>query len=79
MNMSVNKGSIQGPPAACSGGLVSAWLAYEFDGHLLVVQQIGAFEDDTKRTLSDLLANTIVDANHIGRRRGHGGGSKRAA
>lgn len=37
----------------------------EFDGDLLVVEQIGAFEDDTKRTLTDLLAHTVVDTHYV--------------
>ena len=38
---------------------------YEFDGNLLVVQKIRSFENDTKRTLSDLLADSVVDTDDI--------------
>ena len=44
---------------------------HEFDGHLLVVQKVGALEDDTKGTLSNFLAHTVVDAHYIRRRRCH--------
>lgn len=37
----------------------------EFDGDLLVVEQIGALEDDTERALSYLLADAVVHANHV--------------
>lgn len=45
---------------------------YEFDGDLCVVEQVGAFKDDAKRSLSDLLAHAIVHADDIGRRGRHG-------
>ena len=38
---------------------------YKFDGHLLVVEQIGAFENDTKGALADLLAYSVVDTDDI--------------
>jgi hypothetical protein len=47
---------------------------HEFDSNLLVVEQIGALKNDTKRTLSDLLSHPIVNSNHVGRRRSHCGG-----
>jgi len=40
---------------------------FEFDGNLLVVQQVGSFEDDTKGTLADLLADSIMNPNDVGR------------
>lgn len=45
--------------------------SYEFDSDLLIVEQIGPFENDAKRALSDLLADAIVDTHDIGRRRSH--------
>lgn len=39
--------------------------AYEFDGDLLIVEQIGTLEDDTKGPLPDLLADAIMNANNI--------------
>lgn len=47
---------------------------HEFDCYLLVVQEVGALENDTKRTLTDLLAHTVVDTHYIrgGRRHGEG-------
>jgi len=41
------------------------WLTHKLDGDLGVVQQIGALEDDTKRTLPDLLAHPVMHANDI--------------
>ena len=41
-------------------------LTDKFDGDLLIIEQIGAFEDDAKGPLSDLLADAIVNANDIG-------------
>lgn len=38
---------------------------YEFDGDLLVVQQVGAFEYDTEGALSNLLPDAIVNTNDI--------------
>jgi hypothetical protein len=43
---------------------------YEFDGHLLIVQQVCPLEYDPKRALADLLAHAVVDADDIGRGRG---------
>lgn len=40
-------------------------VTYEFDGDLLVVQQIGSLEDDTKGTLANLLPHPVMDANDI--------------
>ena len=48
-------------------------MAYKLDGDLLVVQQVCTFEDHTERPLSNLLANTIMYTNNIGRRGGHRG------
>lgn len=38
---------------------------HKFDGHLLVVQQIGSFKDDSKGTLSNFLADPVVDADDV--------------
>lgn len=43
---------------------------YKLDGNLLVVQQVGALENDTERALANLLADAVVHADDIG-----GGGS----
>lgn len=42
-----------------------AEITYEFDGDLLVIQEVGAFENDTKRTLTDLLTHTVVDTHYV--------------
>lgn len=39
---------------------------HEFNGDLGVVQQVGALEDDTKRTLADLLADAVMHADDVG-------------
>ena len=39
---------------------------YEFDGHLLVVQQVCSLEKNPKGTLSNLLAYSIMDTDDIG-------------
>lgn len=44
---------------------------HEFDGDLLAVKQIGAFKNDTKRPLSDLLAHSVVYADNVGRGGSH--------
>lgn len=46
-------------------------LTYEFDSDLLVVQEVGALEDDTKGSLANFLAHTVVNTHHIRRRGGH--------
>lgn len=38
---------------------------YEFDGDLLVVQQVGSLEDDTKGTLANLLPHPVMDADDV--------------
>lgn len=38
---------------------------FKFDGHLLVVQQIGSLKDDSKGTLSNFLADPVVDADDV--------------
>ena len=48
------------------GGVTLARL--ELDGDLLLVEQVGALENNAKTTLADLLADAVVDAHHIGRR-----------
>lgn len=40
---------------------------YKLDGHLLVVQQVRALEDHTKRALPDFLPHPVVDAHHVRR------------
>lgn len=47
-------------------------VTHEFDSHLLVVQEVGALENDTKRTLTDLLAHTVVDTHYVRGGRCHG-------
>ena len=39
---------------------------HEFNGDLGVVQQVGALEDNTERTLADLLADAVVHADDVG-------------
>lgn len=39
---------------------------YEFNGDVLVVEQIGTLENNTKGALADLLAHTVVDAHYVG-------------
>jgi hypothetical protein len=41
----------------------------ELDGDLLLVQQVGALEDDTEGALANLLPDAVVDADDVGRRR----------
>jgi hypothetical protein len=38
---------------------------YKFDSHLLAVEEVCSFENDTKRSLPDFLAYTIVDTHYI--------------
>lgn len=40
---------------------------YKLDSHLLVVQKIRAFKDDTERSFPDLLPHSVVDAHYIRR------------
>lgn len=40
---------------------------HKLDGDLLVVQQVGALEDDTEGALADLLPDPVVDAHDVGR------------
>lgn len=46
--------------------MLGSWKTNEFDSDLLVVEQVGTLEDDTKGTLSDLLAHSIVNADDVG-------------
>lgn len=46
-------------------------LTYKFDGYLLVVEKVGAFENDAKRALSYLFAHSVVHSNDVRRRGGH--------
>lgn len=53
-----------------------AFTRLEFDRNALVRQEVGAFEDHTKRALPDFLAHAVVPADNIGAtrvRRGHSG------
>lgn len=59
------------PPITRYKGTAST---HKFDGHLLVVQEVGALKNDTKRTLADLLTHTVVDTHYIRGRRRHGKG-----
>lgn len=49
---------------------------HEFDSNLLIVEQVRAFENHTKRTLSNLLSYPVVYADDVGRRGGHCDGSR---
>ena len=40
---------------------------HEFDGNLLVVEQVRPFKDDAERSLSDLLPHPIVHPDNVGR------------
>lgn len=40
-------------------------VTYEFDGDLLVVQQVGSLENNTKGTLANLLPHPVMDADDI--------------
>lgn len=44
----------------------------KLDGDLLVVEEIGSFENDAKGALTNLLTDTVMDTYDIGRRRSHG-------
>jgi len=61
------------PGAECQriGQRLPGIKTYKLDGNLLVVQEIGAFEDDAEGALSNLLADAIMHADHVGRGR-HG-------
>lgn len=41
-------------------------MTYEFDGHLLIIQEIYSLKDDTKRPFTDLLPDSVVDAHYVG-------------
>lgn len=52
-----------------------SWAAgktHKLDSNLLVVQQVGALENDAKRALADLLADAVVHADDVRRGRSHG-------
>ena len=38
----------------------------ELDGYLLLVEQVGALEDDAKGALANLLADAVVNADDVG-------------
>lgn len=40
---------------------------YKFDGDEVLIQQVLALEDDTERTLANLLADTEMGADHVAR------------
>ena len=44
-----------------------AFPGLELDCNLLLVKQVGALEDDAEAALADLLADAVVDADHVGR------------
>jgi hypothetical protein len=44
---------------------VDAGATYEFDGDLLVVQEICAFENDTEGSLSNFLPNPVMNADDV--------------
>lgn len=44
---------------------------YKLDSHLLIIQEIGALENHTKRPFTNLLSHSVVDAHNIGRRGRH--------
>ena len=43
----------------------------EFNGDLLIVEEIGSFEDNAERALTNLLTDTVVHAHNVGRGRSH--------
>ena len=49
---------------------------HKLDCDLLVVQQICSLEQNTERTLSNLLSYAIMHTHDVGRRRGHGSGDR---
>ena len=44
----------------------------KFNGNLLVIQQVGPLENDTKGTLSNLFAHSVVNTDHVRRGGRHG-------
>lgn len=52
------------------------WVTHKLDCDLLVVQQIRSLEQDTERTLADLLSHAIMHTDDVRRRRGHGSGGR---
>jgi hypothetical protein len=60
----------------CKG---SGFGTYEFDGDLLVVKQVCAFEDYAKRAFSNLLADAVVHTHDVGGRGRHCGGTQSVA
>lgn len=55
-------------------GVLSGRATNEFDSDLLVVQEVGALKNDTKRSFTDFFADTVVDTHNIRRRGRHGCG-----
>ena len=39
----------------------------ELDSNLLLIEQVGALENNTEAALANLLADAVVDAYHVGR------------
>jgi hypothetical protein len=50
---------------------------YKLDSNLLIIEQVGAFEQYAKGALANLLADAVVHAYDVGRRRGHGSGAEK--
>jgi hypothetical protein len=48
------------------GSIALPWL--ELDSDLLLVEQVGALEDNAEAALADLLADAVVDAHDVARR-----------
>ena len=48
----------------------------KFNGHLLIVQEIRALEDNTERSLADFLPHPVMNTHHVGRRRRHCGNER---
>lgn len=44
---------------------------HKFDGHLLIIEQIGTLKDNTERSFTNFFPNAIVDTDHIWRGGGH--------
>jgi hypothetical protein len=51
----------------------------ELDGDLLLVEQVGAFKNDAKAALANLLPDAVVDAHDVGRGAAAGHSARREA
>lgn len=49
---------------------------HKLDCDLLVVQQVCSLEQNTERSLANLLSHAIMHTHDVGRRRGHGSGDR---